>query len=146
MTTLLLREGLPPDDAVVVVRGGEMNSDFVRRTATRSFEEVGVSTVSVFLAVEESVEELCRSVEDLERYGTVRLSTVGRLRSLRFALLSDARRAALRRLAPRCGDGDVGSARVGVRSTRSQSSAATLAFPHGVGTSGSTTTVGTVRG
>ena len=49
MTTLVLREDSAPDDAVVVFRGGEMNSDFVRRTATRSYEEVGVFTVSVFL-------------------------------------------------------------------------------------------------
>lgn len=87
MKELVLREELPPDDAVVVVRGGEMNSDFVRRTATRSFEEVGVFTVSVFLALTESVEDLCRGVEDLERYGKVRMSTVGRLRALGFALL-----------------------------------------------------------
>ena len=45
MKELVLREELPPDDVVVVVRGGEMNSDFVRRTATRSYEEVGVFTV-----------------------------------------------------------------------------------------------------
>ena len=87
MKELVLREELPPDDVVVVVRGGEMNSDFVRRTATRSYEEVGVFTVSVFLAIEGSVEDLCRSVDDLERYGKVRLSTVGRLRALGFALL-----------------------------------------------------------
>lgn len=87
MKELLLRDELPPDDVVVVVRGGEMNSDFVRRTATRSYEEVGVFTVSVFLSPEDAVEELCRSVEDLERYGKVRLSTVGRLRFLGFALL-----------------------------------------------------------
>ena len=87
MKELVLREELPPDDVVVVIRGGEMNSDFVRRTATRSYEEVGVFTVSVFLALGDAVEELCRSVEDLERYGKVRLSTVGRLRSLGFALL-----------------------------------------------------------
>jgi hypothetical protein len=60
---------------------------FTRRTATRSYEEVGVFTVSVFLTLEDAVEELCRSVDDLERYGKVRLSTVGRLRSLGFALL-----------------------------------------------------------
>jgi hypothetical protein len=88
MKELVLREELPPGDVVVVVRGGEMNSDFVRRTATRSYEEVGVFTVSVFLALDDdAVDELCRSVEDLERYGKVRLSTVGRLRSLGFALL-----------------------------------------------------------
>jgi hypothetical protein len=38
MNPLVLRDELPPDDTVVVVRGGEMNSEFVRRTAKRSFE------------------------------------------------------------------------------------------------------------
>ena len=87
MTTLVLRNELAPDDAIVVVRGGEMNSDFVRRTATRSFEEVGIFTVSVFLAVDVSVEDLCRNIQDLERYGKVRYSTAGRIRTLGFALL-----------------------------------------------------------
>lgn len=49
MTTLVLREELSPDDAIVVVRGGEMNSDFVRRTARRSYEEVGVAKVTFSL-------------------------------------------------------------------------------------------------
>ena len=50
MNPLVLRDELPPDDTVVVVRGGEMNSEFVRRTATRSFEEFGIWAVSVFVA------------------------------------------------------------------------------------------------
>lgn len=33
MTSIELRDEEPPDDAVVVVRGGEMNSAFVRRLA-----------------------------------------------------------------------------------------------------------------
>jgi hypothetical protein len=50
MNPLLLRDELPPDDTVVVMRGGEMKSEVVRRTATRLFEEFGIWAVSVFLA------------------------------------------------------------------------------------------------
>jgi hypothetical protein len=87
MKPLTLRKEFPPDDLVVVVRGGEMNSEFVRRTATRSFEEFGIWAVSVFVAEGVPVVDLCRSVPDLERYGKIRLSTVGRLRTLGFALI-----------------------------------------------------------
>jgi hypothetical protein len=87
MNPLVLRDELPPDDTVVVVRGGEMNSEFVRRTATRSFEEFGIWAVSVFVADGVAVVDVCRSVPDLERYGKIRLSTVGRLRALGFALI-----------------------------------------------------------
>lgn len=77
---------MPPDDGVVVVRGGHMNSEFVIRTASRTFDEIGLWTVSVFITAG-SVLELCRSVVELERYGKVRLSNVGRLRSLGFVLI-----------------------------------------------------------
>jgi len=76
-----------PDDAIVVVRGGEMNSDTVRRTATDAFDEYGVYSVSVFVAIDASVEELCRERTELQRHGKIRLSTAGRLRSLGFALV-----------------------------------------------------------
>jgi hypothetical protein len=85
---ITLRDEDVPDDAVVVVRGGEMNSDHVRRTATDAHDEFGLYTVSVFLVLDSSVEELCRDLPELQRYGKVRLSTVGRLRSLGFALLA----------------------------------------------------------
>lgn len=87
MNPLVLRDELPPDDTVVVVRGGAMNSEFVRRTATRSFEEFGIWAVSVFVAEGVAVVDVCRAVPDLERYGKIRLSTVGRLRVLGFALI-----------------------------------------------------------
>jgi hypothetical protein len=76
---LVLRDELPPDDTVVVVRGGEMNSEFVRRTATRPFEEFGIWAVSVFVAEGVAMVDVCRTVVDLERYGKIRLSTVARL-------------------------------------------------------------------
>ena len=87
MRPLLLRDELPPDDIVVVVRGGEMNSQSVRTSAENAFGRFGVFTVSVSLALDGSVAELCSSDGRISRYGKVRLSTVGRLRALGFALL-----------------------------------------------------------
>jgi hypothetical protein len=87
MRPLVLRDELPPDDIVVVVRGGEMNSQSVRTSAENAFDRFGVFTVSVSLALDGSVAELCSSDSRIFRYGKVRLSTVGRLRALGFALL-----------------------------------------------------------
>lgn len=87
MKEVILRDEEPPDDTVVVVRGGEMNSAFVRRTAQRSAEESGYHAVSVFLALDEPVELLCASEPYVARYGQVRLTTVGRIRHAGFPLL-----------------------------------------------------------
>lgn len=87
MKPLVLRNEEPPDDTVVVVRGGEMKSAFVRETARDSFEEFGFHAVSVFLALDDPVDRLCSSEPYLARYGQVRLTDVGRLRLAGFALL-----------------------------------------------------------
>ncbi len=87
MRPLLLRDELPPDDTVVVVRGGEMKSEYVRSSAQDAFFAVGVFAVSVALTLDFPVEKLCASDRRIARYGKVRLSTVGRLRELGFALL-----------------------------------------------------------
>ena len=54
MNPLVLRAELPPDDAVVVVRGGEMNSAHVRASAQDSFDDFGMFTISVSLALSRS--------------------------------------------------------------------------------------------
>ena len=82
MRPIIVRDEEPPDDTVVVVRGGEMNGDTVRRTASDAFDEFGIYTVSVFLALDDTVEVLCRGRPELQRYGKVRLATAGRLRIL----------------------------------------------------------------
>ena len=87
MRPLLLRDEPPPDDAVAVVRGGEMNSAFVRVSAQDAFDDFGVFTISVSLTIDGSVDELCSTDKRISRYGKVRLSTAGRLRGLGFALL-----------------------------------------------------------
>jgi len=88
MRFLVLRNEEPPDDAVVVVRGGEMASEYVRRTARDAFEETGVHSVSVYLALDSPIEDLCTGEPFLARYGKVRLSTAGRLRRAGFVLLA----------------------------------------------------------
>lgn len=87
MRPLILRDEMPPDDAVVVVRGGTMNSEFVRSSATDAFDDFGFFGVSVSLALDSAVEYLCATDPRILRYGKVRLSTVGRIRALGFALL-----------------------------------------------------------
>ncbi len=87
MRPFILRSEEPPDDVVVVVRGGEMNSDYVREAARDSFLESGLYGISVFLAIDAPVEELCVMEPYIARYGKVRLTTVGRLREAGFALL-----------------------------------------------------------
>ena len=97
MRPIVVRDEEPPDDTVVVVRGGEMNGDTVRRTATDAFDEFGIYTVSVFLALDATVDDLCRDRPELQRYGKVRLTTAGRLRSAGLRTRADARPSALRR-------------------------------------------------
>lgn len=87
MEPLLLRDEEPPDDVVVVVRGGEMNSAYVRKAAISSHDEFGIYGISVFAALEVDAMTLCRSEPGLAGYGKVRLSTAGRLRALGFVLL-----------------------------------------------------------
>ena len=64
-----------------------MKSEFVRSSAQDAFFDFGVFTVSVALSLDLSVEQLCASDRRIARYGKVRLSTVGRLHQLGFALL-----------------------------------------------------------
>lgn len=87
---VLLRGEEPPADAVVVVRGGMNGLDptTVARTATRSLDAMGFLGVSVFLALDQTVGELCTSMDELVRYRQVRMSTVGAVRVAGFAFLA----------------------------------------------------------
>src|ERR1051325_6030301 len=64
-----------------------MRSDYVIRTASDVHDEYGMFSISVFLALDMAVQELCSQEPYLARYGQVRLSTAGRLREAGFALL-----------------------------------------------------------
>jgi hypothetical protein len=46
-----------------------MRLEFVRRTASDAHDEFGIYAVSVFLALDESVEDLCASEPFLSRTG-----------------------------------------------------------------------------
>jgi hypothetical protein len=87
MSPILLRDEDPPGDAVVVVRGGLMNSGYVRESATDTFEEYGIFALSVFLTLDRTFAELCGAEPFLSRYRQVRRSTVARVRAAGFALL-----------------------------------------------------------
>lgn len=87
MEPLVLRDEEPLDDVVVVVRGGEMASDFVRRSAQNAYDEVGIYALSVFCALDDPPEVLCGAEPFLARYRKVRMSRVGRLRSEGFPLI-----------------------------------------------------------
>lgn len=87
MHPIVLRPEEPPIDTVVVVRGGEMSSEFVHRTATAAHDELGIYAMSVFLTLDEPVDTLCGTEPFLVRYGKVRLSTVGSLRERGFPLI-----------------------------------------------------------
>lgn len=65
-----------------------MASEYVRRTARDAFEETGVYSLSVYLALDVPVDQLCRGEPFLARYGKVRFSTAGRLRHAGFVLLA----------------------------------------------------------
>jgi hypothetical protein len=65
MKLVALRGEEPPDDAVVVVRAGAngISDETLRRTASLSYDEHGFYGVSVFLALDLPVDELCASTD-----------------------------------------------------------------------------------
>ena len=85
-----LRGEEPPDDAVVVIRGGanSLSAEAVTRSADRNMVAFGFLGLSVFLADVGHVAELCGSIDELRRYGQIRRSVVARLTTAGFALLA----------------------------------------------------------
>lgn len=90
MKFVVLRGEEPPTDTVVVVRGGMNGLDpaTIARTATRSLDAMGFLGVSVFLALDQTLAELCGSLDELVRYRQVRVSTVAAVRAAGFAFLA----------------------------------------------------------
>jgi hypothetical protein len=80
----------PPDDVVVIIRAGVMSFETLRRTATDSFEDFGAYLISVEAVLDGlSVAQVCRVSPRIGgRYGKVRLSTAGRVRSAGLVLLA----------------------------------------------------------
>lgn len=85
-----LRGEQPPDDAVVVIRGGanSLAPEAVTRSAERNMVAFGFLGLSVFLADVDHVAEVCGSIDELRRYGQIRRSVVSRLTTAGFALLA----------------------------------------------------------
>jgi len=86
----VVRAETPPDDSVIVVRGGLASFDSMRRTAEVSQILHGFFGVSVFLAFDLSLEELVRRTSELapERYKQLRTTTVGAVKQAGFELLA----------------------------------------------------------
>jgi len=88
---LFLRKEAPPDDAIVVIRGGNMMLESLRKSAEASFRETGLYLISVFLVEEQELEDVCARPE-LRRYRSIRTSVVGKLRATDFLLLATFQR------------------------------------------------------
>src|SRR5688500_492461 len=93
MKYVVLRGEEPPDDAVVVIRGGAQSlaQETVTRSAERNMVAFGFLGLSVFLAEAERVAEVCGALDELRRYGQIRRSRVARLTAAGFALLATGR-------------------------------------------------------
>ena len=93
-----LRNESPPDDAVVVVRGGPDTAEKIARHAARTamvwtFEGSPIEGISVLLALDESGRYSLESLlASMPTYRVVHLTTVGQLRAHGFELLATGRR------------------------------------------------------
>lgn len=84
---IALRVEEVPDDAVNIVRGGALTVDTAERAALRNRRIFGFLGLSVEAALDAGWETVCRVSPRLAgRYGTVRLSSAGRLRGAGFPL------------------------------------------------------------
>lgn len=91
MTRLLaIRGEEPPADTVLIIRAGVMSLETLRRTASDSFDDYGAYLISVEGVLGDStIADTCRRSPRIgQRYGKVRISTAGRLRSAGLALLA----------------------------------------------------------
>ena len=85
-----LREETPPQEHIVVIRGGIIENrtdDELRKRATDAEARLGLLAQSVLLTPESDLVHVCQSDGRVSRYGHVNLSTVARLRQAGFALL-----------------------------------------------------------
>ena len=83
-----LRDEQPPDDAVVVIRGGlhSLDAEKVIEVCEDSFADFGFYGLSVFAALDGDVEALCRRLERLRSPGTIWVASCGMLRAAGFTL------------------------------------------------------------
>lgn len=88
MQTPELRDDEPPDDAVVVIRGGlhSLDAEKVIQACEDSFVDFGFYGLSVFAAFDGDVEALCLRLVRLRSPGTVWVASCGTLRAAGFEL------------------------------------------------------------
>ena len=91
MDRLSLRKETPPDDAIVVIRGGNMMLESLRKSAEASFRETGLYLISIFLVEGQGLDDVCARPE-LRRYRSIRTSIVGKIKSTDFLLLATFQR------------------------------------------------------
>ena len=90
MTLIALRGEEPPDDTVVVIRGGEkgLTAETLRRTATATHREFGFYGVSVFLALDFGSPSCALRRTSCAATRRSRSRRAGRVRAAGFALLA----------------------------------------------------------
>src|ERR1700677_568250 len=88
----VLRDEVPPDDSIVVVRGGLLESSVIPRTTGNCHDAFGFFGLSVFAAIDVELGELCRSQEALLRPKKIRTTTFGDLKSAFFPVLPTFKR------------------------------------------------------
>ena len=88
MTAPEIRDEEPPDDAVVVIRGGlhSLDVEKVIEVCQDSFVDSGFYGLSVFAALDGDVEALCLRLERLRSPGVVWVANCGTLRAAGFEL------------------------------------------------------------
>jgi len=85
---LPIRHEEPPEDAVIVIRAGVMDSANLEKAAAQCFDRYGVFAISVEAVIGMTVDQACRTSPRLAQYRQVRLSSFGRLREGPFAVLA----------------------------------------------------------
>jgi hypothetical protein len=83
-----LRDEQPPDDAVVVIRGGlhSLDASKVVEVCEDSFADFGFYGLSVFAAIDGDVEALCLRLDRLRSPGPIWVATCRALRASGFEL------------------------------------------------------------
>ena len=90
---IVLRDEELPDDAVVIIRGGELALTTARTSAQNNRTKAGFFGLSVELALDADWETVCRTSPRLRgMYSLVRLSTAGKVRQAGFPLFPTGQR------------------------------------------------------
>ena len=91
MSAFRVRKEEPPDDTLVVVRGGEFSAEALRFDVTEAFRRFGEYGLSVFAVEDEATfDDLARG--QLRRFEILTLATAGAIRSVGLELRPTFRR------------------------------------------------------